>query len=94
MYLDEEELNEGKLLAFLREHMEECPDCLQPRAEYTTDLRRLIRICDYLENATAVLGGENGGKRSFGCGATERYDKDSSVRRTDPTGAPSEKSIS
>ena len=94
MYLDEEELNEGKLLAFLREHMEECPDCLQPGAEYTTDLRRLIRICDYLENATAVLGGENGGKRSFERGTTEHHDKDSSVRRTDPMGAPSEGSIS
>lgn len=94
MYLDEEELNEGKLLAFLREHMEECPDCLQPGAEYTTDLRRLIRICDYLENATAVLGGENGGKRSFERRTTEHHDKDSSVRRTDPMGAPSEGSIS
>ena len=38
MYLDEEELNDGKLLAFLREHMAKCPDCLQPGAEYTTDL--------------------------------------------------------
>lgn len=94
MYLDEEELNEGKLLAFLREHMEECPDCLQPGSEYTTDLRRLIRICDYLENATAVLGGENGGKRSFERRTTEHHDKDSSVRRTDPMGAPSEGSIS
>lgn len=94
MYLDEEELNDGKLLAFLREHMAKCPDCLQPGAKYTTDLKRLIRLCDYLENATAVLGGENGGKRSFeGC-ATEHHDKDSSIRRTDPTGAPSVESIS
>lgn len=91
MYLDEAELNERKLLEFLQEHMEECPDCLQPGAEYATDLRRLIRICDYLENATAVLGGENGGKRSFcAVGTTEHHDKDSSIRRTNPMGAPSE----
>ena len=87
-------MKDKKLLAFLREHMAKCPDCLQPGAEYTTDLKRLIRLCDYFENATAVLGGENGGKRSFeGC-ATEHHDKDSSIRRTDPTGAPSEESIS
>ena len=91
MYLDEEELNNGKLLDFLRNHLIECPDCLQPGAQYSTDLRRLIRLCDYLENATAVLGGENGGKRSFCAGgATEHHDKDSSVRRTNPMGAPSD----
>ena len=91
MYLDEDELNNRKLLDFLRNHLIECPECLQPRALYSTGLRRLIRLCDYLENATAVLGGENGGKRSFSAaGATEHHDKDSSVRRTDPMGAPSE----
>lgn len=95
MYLEEDELNDGKLLDFLQNHLIECPDCLQPRVPYSTDLRRLIRLCDYLENATAVLGGENGGKRSFcAVGATEHHDKDSSVRRTDPMGAPSEESIS
>ena len=90
MYLDEVELNNGRLLEFLRDHLIESSDCLQPGAPYSTDLRRLIRLCDYLENATAVLGEENGGKRSFGAvGATEHHDKDPSIQRTNPMGAPS-----
>lgn len=60
MLLDEEELNKGRLKKFLAELITCHPECLLPSAAYISDLRRLIRLCDYLENATAVPGGRDG----------------------------------
>ena len=95
MLLDEDELNKGHLKKFLAELIACNPECLLPSAAYISDLRRLIRLCDYLENAAAVPGDRDGSAKSLEMvGATEHHDKDSSNGRTDPMGAPSERSIS
>jgi len=60
MLLDEEELNEGRLKKFLEELITCNPESLLPGASYISDLKRLIRLCDYLENATAVPGDGDG----------------------------------
>lgn len=88
MLLDEAELNEGRLKNFLVELITRHPRLLSPNASYISDLRRLIRLCDYLENATAVPKERDGSAKSLETVmATEHHDKDSSNGRTDPMGA-------
>lgn len=58
--LDQEELEDGRLLLVLRRMMQETPNLLQSKC--ASDLRRLIRICDYVENAKAILLSEDGRK--------------------------------
>lgn len=94
MLLDEVELNKGRLKIFLAELITCHPECLLPSAAYISDLRRLIRLCDYLENAAAVPGNRDGSAKSLEMvEVTEHHDKDSSNGRTDPMGAPSEEII-
>lgn len=90
MLLDEDELNRGRLKDFLKELIMHDPECLRKSAVYISDLRRLIRLCDYLENAAAVSVKGDGSAKSLEIGAsTEHHDKASSDGRNDPTGAPS-----
>ena len=59
--LDEDELNDGKLLRVIHKIMEESPNMLEnARSADKSHLRRLIRICDYVENARTVLLAEDG----------------------------------
>ncbi|WP_300777191.1 hypothetical protein, partial [uncultured Akkermansia sp.] len=54
-FLDEKELAHGRLFQFLRNLLVKDPTILHSGAQYITDLKRLIRICDWLENKDAVL---------------------------------------
>lgn len=95
MLLDEEELNGGRLMAFLKEYITRHPECLETNASYVSELKRLIRLCDYLENKAAVSAKRNGSAKSLEIGtATEHHDKASSNGQNDPAGAPSEVIIS
>lgn len=95
MLLDEEELNGGRLMAFLKEYITRHAECLETNASYVSELKRLIRLCDYLENKAAVSAKRNGSAKSLEIGtATEHHDKASSNGQNDPAGAPSEVIIS
>lgn len=59
--LDAEELDNGKLYEVLRMILKENPQALTKSSNAEkSHLRRLIRMCDYVENAKAVLQKEDG----------------------------------
>lgn len=59
--LDADELDNGKLYEVLRMILKENPQALTKASNAEkSHLRRLIRICDYVENAKAVLRKEDG----------------------------------
>lgn len=92
MMLDREELDKGRLLSFLRRLLDEHPEFLSnPKAQYISDLRRLIRLCDFLENGPAVLQTKDGGQNVSGL--TRRPGNDPSNGRLNTGGASSTDSV-
>ena len=88
LMLDREELENGRLRAFLQELLAEHPEYLSnPKAQYLSDLKRLIRLCDFLENGAAVLPGKDGGQGV--AGLTKRPGNDPSYGRLNSGGASS-----
>lgn len=83
--LDEEEYADGKLLNFLRKILEKKPTALG-----NTDFRRLVRICDYVENGAAVLHTEDGSKFFVSGGGDGSLRKSQLRGEVNPGSAPSE----
>lgn len=85
--LDEEELNHDQLGRLLRNIIQETPDVFQ--SKQASDLRRLIRIYDYVENAKAILLSEDGRKLTLLAGAMSPAEKARPEERSIPEQAPS-----
>lgn len=87
--LDEEELNNGQLLNVLRRIMQESPNMLGEKTTAASNLRRLIRICDYVENAKAILLSEDGKKLTLRAGAMRQAERVCPEEQAIPVQAPS-----
>lgn len=85
--LDEEELNNGQLLKVLHRIMQEEPEIFSSKR--ASEFRRLIRICDYVENAKAILLSEDGTEASLRVEAMSPAEKARPEERSIPEQAPS-----